>query len=120
MGEAPNRVEQASLPEVLIGVGVLALAAFLAWGATGISSEAGYAGVGPNFLPWVVAVAALGAVLLGAVTVPGHRPLPAGPSQPDMMANLAFTVGLVAAWAAGDEPRTAGTNGTGLPAPRAV
>jgi hypothetical protein len=33
-----------------------------------------------------------------------HRPLPAGPSLPDMMANLAFTVGLVAAWAAGDEP----------------
>jgi len=33
-----------------------------------------------------------------------HRPLPAGPSLPDMMANLAFTVGLVAAWSAEDEP----------------
>lgn len=33
-----------------------------------------------------------------------HRPLPAGPSLPDMMANLAFTIGLVAAWSALDEP----------------
>jgi gamma-glutamylcysteine synthetase len=33
-----------------------------------------------------------------------HRPLPAGPSLPDMMANLAFTIGLVAAWSAEDEP----------------
>ena len=33
-----------------------------------------------------------------------HRPLPAGPTLPDMMANLAFTIGLVAAWMADDEP----------------
>ena len=39
-----------------IGGGALLLGALLAWGATGISSVAGYAGVGPNFLPWVVAV----------------------------------------------------------------
>lgn len=45
----------AKKPELLIGVGVLALAAFLAFGATGISSDAGYSGVGPNFVPWVVA-----------------------------------------------------------------
>ena len=45
-----------SLPQTLIGAGALALGAMLAYGATFISSEAGYAGVGPNFLPWVVAV----------------------------------------------------------------
>jgi putative tricarboxylic transport membrane protein len=45
----------ALLPQTLIGVGALALGAVLAYGATHISSEAGYAGVGPNFLPWVVA-----------------------------------------------------------------
>jgi putative tricarboxylic transport membrane protein len=75
MGEAPNRVEQASLPEVLIGVGVLALAAFLAWGATGISSEAGYAGVGPNFLPWAVsaALATCGVWLLWEARSGGFR-----------------------------------------------
>ena len=38
-----------------LGLGMVALAAGLAWGATSISSDAGYAGVGPNFLPWVVA-----------------------------------------------------------------
>ena len=45
-----------ALPQTLIGAGALALGAVLAFGATFISSEAGYAGVGPNFLPWVVAV----------------------------------------------------------------
>ena len=28
----------------------------MGWGATAIPSQAGYAGVGPNFLPWLVAV----------------------------------------------------------------
>lgn len=44
----------------LIGAGVLAVAAVMAAGAVQISSEAGYSGIGPNFLPWAVA-AALGA-----------------------------------------------------------
>lgn len=44
----------------LIGAGVLAIAAVMAAGAVQISSEAGYSGIGPNFLPWAVA-AALGA-----------------------------------------------------------
>lgn len=38
----------------LVGAAALAAAALLAWGAAGIPAEAGYAGVGPNFLPWVV------------------------------------------------------------------
>ncbi|MBS0440462.1 tripartite tricarboxylate transporter TctB family protein [Piscinibacter sp.] len=44
-------------PQTLLGVGTLTLGALLAAGATQISAEAGYAGVGPNFLPWLVAVA---------------------------------------------------------------
>ena len=40
--------------QTLLGAGVVLLAVALAWGATAISSDAGYAGVGPNFLPWVV------------------------------------------------------------------
>ena len=36
---------------VAVGVG----GALLGFGAIGISSDAGYGGVGPNFLPWVVA-----------------------------------------------------------------
>jgi putative tricarboxylic transport membrane protein len=41
--------------QTLIGACALLLAGAMAWGASGISSTAGYAGVGPNFLPWVVA-----------------------------------------------------------------
>ncbi len=52
-------------PQLLIGLGILGLAAVMALGAWQISSEAGYGGVGPNFVPWVVAVAlALCGVLL--------------------------------------------------------
>jgi putative tricarboxylic transport membrane protein len=39
--------------------GVLALGLLLAGGALTIPSAAGYAGVGPNFLPWVVAIGLL-------------------------------------------------------------
>ena len=38
-----------------IGIAVGLGAALLGFGAIGISSDAGYGGVGPNFLPWVVA-----------------------------------------------------------------
>ena len=41
--------------QTLVAAGVLATVALLAFGAIGIPSDAGYAGVGPNFLPWVVA-----------------------------------------------------------------
>jgi putative tricarboxylic transport membrane protein len=41
--------------QTLIGVGVLGVGALMGAGAIGISSEAGYSGVGPNFLPWLVA-----------------------------------------------------------------
>ena len=43
--------------QTLIGLAVLVLAALLAAGAWFIPSTAGYAGVGPNFLPWVVSAA---------------------------------------------------------------
>jgi hypothetical protein len=40
--------------EIILSFGVIALALGLALGASGISSEAGYAGIGPNFLPLLV------------------------------------------------------------------
>ena len=46
-------------PQVLVGIGTLALGALFVAGATTIKSDAGYAGVGPNFLPWVVGLALL-------------------------------------------------------------
>ena len=41
--------------QVLIGVGVVLLAVLVGAGAWAIPSFAGYAGVGPDFLPWLVA-----------------------------------------------------------------
>ena len=41
--------------QTAVAVGVLTIGALLAFGALTIPSDAGYAGVGPNFLPWVVA-----------------------------------------------------------------
>jgi len=42
--------------QTLVGAGVLLTGLGLAYGAIGISSEAGYGGVGPNFLPWLVSI----------------------------------------------------------------
>jgi putative tricarboxylic transport membrane protein len=66
---------QRSLHQTLIGAAATLLGLAFAWGATGIPSEAGYAGIGPNFLPWLVAVALLvcGAALLWQARSGGFR-----------------------------------------------
>ncbi|HEY3049593.1 MAG TPA: tripartite tricarboxylate transporter TctB family protein [Polaromonas sp.] len=43
-------------PQTLVGAGVLLTGLALAFGAISISSEAGYGGVGPNFLPWLISI----------------------------------------------------------------
>ncbi len=43
--------------QAVVGAGVMLVALGLAAGAISIPSAAGYAGVGPNFLPWLVAAA---------------------------------------------------------------
>jgi putative tricarboxylic transport membrane protein len=82
--------------QALIGAGALLLGALMAWGATGISSVAGYAGVGPNFVPWVVALSLLacGAMLIWEAASGGWRELeePSGAAQGDWRA-LAWVVG---------------------------
>jgi len=45
--------------QTLVGAGVVLLALGLAAGAISIPSAAGYGGVGPNFLPWVISLALL-------------------------------------------------------------
>ncbi|MES2281691.1 MAG: tripartite tricarboxylate transporter TctB family protein [Pseudomonadota bacterium] len=45
-----------TLPQTVVGVGVLLTGLALAFGAIDISSTAGYSGVGPNFLPWLVSI----------------------------------------------------------------
>ncbi len=67
--------------ETAVGAACLVLGAALAYGATSISGEAGYAGVGPNFLPWVVSVTLMvcGALLLMQSLSSGFR----GREQPE-------------------------------------
>lgn len=71
--------ESTSAPPVreqaLIGVGVLVVAAVLAYGAVSIPADAGYAGVGPNFLPWLVSGCLLlcGAFLIWEACTGGYR-----------------------------------------------
>ncbi|NPC57489.1 tripartite tricarboxylate transporter TctB family protein [Caenimonas sp. S4] len=50
--------------QTAVGGGVLLIGLALAGGALSIPSAAGYGGVGPNFLPWVVAVSLVGCGLL--------------------------------------------------------
>lgn len=65
--------------QTLVGAGVLLTGLALAAGAIGISSEAGYGGVGPNFLPWVVAVMLMlcGAFIVWEARTGGFRDLDA-------------------------------------------
>lgn len=64
-----------SFLQALVGLGVMALALALAVGAVSIPSSAGYAGVGPNFLPWLVALALAlcGAFMLYEARTGGFR-----------------------------------------------
>jgi putative tricarboxylic transport membrane protein len=45
------------LARLAVAALVLLASALLVWGAAGLPSDSGYQGVGPNFLPWVVALA---------------------------------------------------------------
>ena len=58
-----------------VGSGVVLLALGMGVGASTIPSEAGYAGIGPNFLPWLVSVALLvcGAFLVYEARFGGFR-----------------------------------------------
>jgi putative tricarboxylic transport membrane protein len=69
--------------QTALALGVLLLALGLASGAWVIPSEAGYAGVGPDFLPWVVSVALLlcGGFLLWEARSGGFRDLDAADDE---------------------------------------
>ena len=62
-------------PQTLIGVGVLVIGAVIAAGAAMIPSEAGYGGVGPNFLPWLVGFCLLlcGVLVIREARTGGYR-----------------------------------------------
>jgi putative tricarboxylic transport membrane protein len=75
----------AAWPQTLVGAGVLLTGLALAFGAISISSEAGYGGVGPNFLPWVVSIGltVCGAWIVWEARSGGFRELdpPSGATQ---------------------------------------
>ncbi len=56
MTTTDSPIATAVWPQTLVGLGVLLTGLALAFGAISISSTAGYGGVGPNFLPWLVSV----------------------------------------------------------------
>jgi putative tricarboxylic transport membrane protein len=78
-------VTSASRLQALVGAGTLLLGLGMMAGAATIPSEAGYGGVGPNFLPWVVSVALTlcGALLLAEALRGGFREMeePSGAAQ---------------------------------------
>ena len=53
----PNQTS--TLLQTIVAGGVILLGLGMAMGALSIPSAAGYAGVGPNFLPWLVSIALL-------------------------------------------------------------
>lgn len=91
---SPRHVQQK-----LIGAGAIGLGLLYAWGATGISSEAGYGGVGPNFLPWLVAVLLMvcGAALLWQASSGGFRDVdePSGAERGDWDALAWISAGVL-------------------------
>jgi len=89
-----------STDQTLAGIAALLVGAVMAYGATFISSEAGYAGVGPNALPWLVAVVLMicGAWLVWEARTGGYREMeaPTGAASGDWPAAAWVVAGVVA------------------------
>jgi putative tricarboxylic transport membrane protein len=85
--------------QLAMGIGALIVAAVLAWGAMDIPSDAGYAGVGPNFLPWVISAALglCGVMLIREVLTGGYRQMeePSGAARGDWRALAWVSAGVL-------------------------
>lgn len=99
MSTSPINSPPDVLAQTLIGAGAVLVAAVLAYGALSISSSAGYAGVGPNFLPWVVSAALLvcGVWLIWEARSGGFRDLepPSGAASGDWTALAWVSAGVL-------------------------
>lgn len=86
--------------QLAIGLGTVAVGGVLAAGATHIPHEAGYAGIGPDFLPWLVAVVLIGAGALLSLKAwrGGWRdlPEPSGAARGDWLALAWVSAGVLA------------------------
>lgn len=78
-----TQAARAPLSQTLVGGGVLLTGLALAAGALNIPAEAGYAGVGPNFLPWLVAAVLVvcGILMLREALTGGFREMEEGDGQ---------------------------------------
>jgi len=86
--------------QTAVGAGVLLIGLALAAGALVIPSAAGYGGVGPNFLPWLVAVGLVvcGLMIVREALTGGFRDLdpPTGAEHPYWPAFAWVSAGLLA------------------------
>jgi len=87
-------------PQTLVGIGTLATGALFVVGALSIKSDAGYSGVGPNFLPWVVGLALLlcGGFLVYEARTGGYRAMeePSGAATGHWFGFVWVSVGILA------------------------
>ena len=96
-------MNRAATPETthqsLVGAGTALLGVAMAAGAIDISSQAGYAGIGPNFMPWLVALTLtlLGLWLLWEARHGGFRALesPSGAARGDWDALAWISAGVL-------------------------
>jgi len=87
-----------SFHQTFVGLGALLIGVVMAIGAAAIPADAGYAGVGPNALPWLVAGALMlcGAWLVWESRTGGFRQMeaPSGAPKADWL-SAAWVVGAV-------------------------
>ena len=86
--------------QTLVGAAVVLLGAALAAGAVSIPSTAGYGGIGPNFLPWLVALVLVvcGAMIIREARTGGFRSMepPTGADHGHWPAFFWVSAGLLA------------------------
>lgn len=94
----PSTVPGARM-QAAVGAAVVLIAGGLAFGAVSIPSNAGYGGVGPSFLPWLVAgvLAVCGAVLVWEALSGGFRSMdePGGAARANKLAFVWVSAGLL-------------------------
>lgn len=85
--------------QLVMGIAAVVVAGVLAYGAASIPSDAGYAGVGPNFLPWLVSAALglCGVMLILEVRGGGFRNMeePSGAARGDWHALAWVAAGIL-------------------------
>ena len=86
--------------QTLVGAGVLLLGLALGAGAVSIPSAAGYGGIGPNFLPWLIAgvLALCGVMIMREARTGGFRNMepPSGAARGNWAAVAWVSAGLLA------------------------